>query len=160
MIDIVAIPATREESEMSWRPTCPTGTEVEEEVIGHALVSWNGQYVPFHQSLRAVKSHQPWDPSDPEPRFASDLHASVALALGLDDWSGLEFYTAVGSPLDFFHGVDCFFCFKGKIVTIDLTINSSKQVAKADLVVNCSYRDAAIAFAAPEVAKRLAGGVR
>lgn len=142
---------------MSWRPKRATGTEVEEEVVGRALVSWNGQYVPFHQSLRLVKAHQPWEPTDPEPRFASDLHATVAEALKLENYNELEFYTAVGSPLDFYHGVDCFFCFKGMIVTIDLTIDSSKQEAKADLVVNCSYAAAAIAYAAPEVAKRLRG---
>ncbi len=145
---------------MSWRPTCPTGTEVEEEVIGHALVRWNGQYVPFTRALQVIKTHQPWDPSNPEPKFASELRKAVAKELRLSDSRELKFYTAVGSPLDYFHGIDCFFCFEGKIVTIDLTINPTKQVAKADLVVNCSYRDAAIAFAAPEVAKRLAGGVR
>ena len=103
-------------------------------------------------------AHQPWDPSDPEPRFASDLHASVALALGLDDWSTLKFFTAVGSALDHFHGVDCFFVFKGKIVTIDVTVNSEKLIGKADMVLNISDPETALLVGAPAVA-RLMGGV-
>ena len=143
---------------MSWKPIRFTGGEIEEEVIGHALVSWDGNYVPFNRSMMVVKAHQPWDPSDPEPRFASDLHASVALALNLDDWSELRFYTAVGSPLDFFHGIDCFFEFRGLIVTIDLTVDPKKLVGKADLVLNVSDQSTAVLVGAAAVARQMTGG--
>jgi hypothetical protein len=131
-----------------------SGTEIEEEVLGHALVVWDGAYLPFGKSLELVKAHQPCDPSDPEAGFANDLHASVALALGLEDWSELKLFTAVGSPLDFFHGVDAFFELRGKIVTIDVTINPNKCVAKADMVLNVSDLETALMVGAPAI-KRL-----
>jgi hypothetical protein len=144
---------------MRWNPRCRyTGTEIEEEIIGHALVSWNGTYVPFKQSMRDVRANQPWDPSDPEPAFANDFHASVAVALGIEDYSELKLYTAVGSTLDVCHGIDCFFEFRGKIVTIDLTTNPSKVLAKANFVLNVSDEAYALDFGTDEVVRWLGGG--
>lgn len=136
-----------------------TGTEIEEESLGHVQVSgYNGEHMAYRESMRWVKAHQPkgWDPTDPSPRFANDLHASVAEALGLDDYSELRFYTAVGSPLDYFHGVDGFFEYRGKIVTIDVTVDPGKLTAKADLVVNVSDTQAALVVYTPMIAHRLA----
>ena len=95
------------------------------------------KYMKFNEALNWVKDHQPprWDPTDPETRIANDLHALVAEELGLDDYLGLLFYTAVGSPLDRFHGIDGFFECGGKRVTIDVTQNPNKTTYKADYVV-------------------------
>ncbi len=142
---------------MQWKPLRFTGGEIEEEVIGHAVVNWNGDYLPYNQALKDVMAHQPWDPTDPEPRFASDLHSCVAEELGIDDLSRLELYTAVGSALDVYHGVDCFFRFNGKIVTIDLTVNPNKDEYKADLVLNVSDHKTALLVGAPAVARMMTG---
>lgn len=112
-----------------------TGRLFEEEILGEIHVSWDG-YMTYNRSLEYAKEHQEWDPSDPETPKANDLHALVAIALNLEDWSNLKFYNAVDTPMDYFHGVDCFFEFDGEIVTIDLTVNPHKREYKADLIVH------------------------
>lgn len=113
-----------------------TGRLFEEEVLGTLHIVWSRErYVPFVEALRLAKVNQSWDPSDPSLRVANDLHAEVALALGLDDWRELRLFSAVNSPLDFFHGVDGWFEFRGRVVTMDVTVNRRKLSAKADLVI-------------------------
>lgn len=113
-----------------------TGRLYEREVLGSCKVAWDGKsYVAYDEALHGVIEGQPWDPRDPTPRAASDLHASIALALGIEDWSKLGLFTAVGSPLDFFHGIDGFIAYRGRYVTFDVTTNPHKDEAKADFVV-------------------------
>ncbi|MEK7621833.1 MAG: hypothetical protein AAB415_01510 [Patescibacteria group bacterium] len=114
-----------------------TGHLFEEEVLGTGWASWDlRNYVPFDEALTLVRSHQNWNPSDPTTRRANDLHAEVALALELENWQELCFFSALKSPLDFFHGVDGFFEFRGRVVTIDLTTNPHKDRAKARFVLH------------------------
>jgi len=59
--------------------------------------------------------------------------------LGLDDYSKLKIYTAIGSHLDVYHGVDAFFEVEinGKLhrVTLDVTFNKNKEDGgRADVV--------------------------
>ena len=112
-----------------------TGRLFEEEVLGEIHVSWNG-YMTYRDSVKYVKEHQEWDPTDPDTDKANDLHALVAIDLDLEDFDELKLYNALNTPMDYFHGVDCFFEFLGEIVTIDLTINPEKIFYKADLVVH------------------------
>lgn len=92
-------------------------------------------YDSFKNCVCRVRKMQKWNVSDPSTKFANNLHALVALALGLDDWSDLEIHNALGTSLDYHHGVDFFFVFGGKIITIDLTTNEDKIFAKADFVL-------------------------
>ncbi len=103
------------------------------------------RYLNFKQSLDVVKKSQiNEDLSDPDRRFANDLHATVANRIGLDDYSRLKFYTAVNDDtkthLDYYHGVDAFLELErekeGIIrVTLDVTSNKSKSEEwKADVV--------------------------
>lgn len=120
-----------------------TGRLFEEEVLKTCLFQWNGtmEYVPFRKSMRLVMMCQPWDPSDPSTRAGNDLHCQVAMALGLEDWGQLRFFSALGSPLDRWHGVDGFFEWRGTVVTIDLTIDPTKVGYKADMVVHESDQE-------------------
>jgi hypothetical protein len=111
-----------------------TGHLFEEEVLGTCRVEWHG-YMTFHKSMDLVRSHQPCDPTDPSPRQANNFHARVAMAMGLEDWSELKLYSALGTPLDYLHGIDGFFEFKGRVVTFDLTINPNKDEYKADIII-------------------------
>lgn len=96
-----------------------TGRLFEYEVLAVCQAPWDGHsYVPFQKALRLVKTHQPWDPTDPSTRAGEDLHCQVALALGLEDFSELSFFSALGSPLDLFHGIDAVFEWKGRVMTI------------------------------------------
>jgi len=95
------------------------------------------KYKTYYSAMKEVvrQAHKTgWDVTDPESRVANDLHANVAEELGIDDYDKLEFYPAVGSNFDIFHGVDCFFVYEGKVVTIDLSIRN-KQTFKADLLI-------------------------
>jgi len=95
----------------------------------------------FEKLFLTVENTQRWsDPSDPGPEFANDLHATIAEKLGLDDYSKLEFYTAVDSLLDE-KGIDAFFKLKTDsqtdlIVTFDLTSNDNKYTTNSDVLVH------------------------
>ena len=88
-----------------------------------------------------VKKSQPdEDLSCPKARFANDLYQGLYHDLELENKKDLRFYTAVGSCLDYKHGVDAFFemDFEGKIITVTLDITSSKNKSdgyKADVII-------------------------
>jgi len=113
-----------------------TGRMLEEEVLQRCAWIWNGGYVPYNKSIANVKKFQPWNPSDPSSLAANDLHALVVEALGIDDYSAVSFFTAIGSPLDIFHGIDGFVEWKGVVVTIDITANPLKIEHKADIILH------------------------
>lgn len=120
-----------------------TGRLFEEEVLGKCRGEWSG-YMSWKDSLVYAANHQPkgWDPSDPSLKDANDFHALVAMELGIESWDELRLFSSVHTPLDWYHGVDGFFVFKGKVVTIDVTLNPNKDEAKADFVVQgCELRD-------------------
>lgn len=89
-----------------------------------------------------VKNHQPWNPHEPhkisftekrgprnvmvESTVPTDLHYFVAEKLGLEDYSGLTFYTCTGTPLDTVYGIDGFMEWNGVRITLDITKNSGK----------------------------------
>jgi len=123
-----------------------TGGLAEQEVFGKIeylakdFRKPEGKYLSYNEAKKIAKQNQPYDPTDPEPDFANGLHATVAEKLGLDDYQDLGFYTAVGSVLDYLHGVDGFFEYKTKdkgaiVVTMDITINPRKDSCKADVLI-------------------------
>lgn len=113
-------------------------------------------YLPFTLAMELVemfqpidsKTHKLSDPTNPEKRFANDLRVQIADKLGLEtseELDRLKYYTAIGSPLDFFHGVDAFVILEGKRpsdpkrwATFDFTLRteaSAKANAKADVII-------------------------
>lgn len=95
-------------------------------------------YMEYKESLAWAKDHQPKkDYSNPETLDSKQLlHLKSAISSKLDNVDEvLRFYTAIGSPLDILHGVDGFFEMGEHVVTVDLTLNSDKVVAKADVVI-------------------------
>jgi len=73
--------------------------------------------------------------TDPEG-ICSDLFYYVAEALKLDSMSDLQVFPAFQTPFDVWHGVDLFFIYKNRIVTVDLTVNPNKDSYKANVIVN------------------------
>lgn len=121
-----------------------TGRIIETELFGETRENQerrHGQYVTYAASLEIVRLTQgDNDPTDPARPFANDLHATVAEELSPDDYSRIRFLTAIGSPLDRWHGVDGLFEFESEdgtatITTIDLTTNPEKDVYKADVII-------------------------
>ncbi len=113
-------------------------------------------YLPFQEAMKLAKMFQPidrktrkqQDPTNPEKPFPRDLRIAIADALGLvttEEMERLRYYTAVGSPLDTFHGIDAFVELEGKtpkeksnFVTFDITLRtelSAKQGANANVII-------------------------
>ena len=115
-----------------------TGKLFEGETLGKCIVHWisDRQWDPI-SSMELARKNQPWeDPSDPDLRVANDLHASVAIAMGLVDWEELCLFTSIGTPLDSFHGIDGWFEFRGRVLTMDVTTNEQKDSYKADMIIH------------------------
>lgn len=118
-----------------------TGGIIERELLGKSELpeAYKDIYLPYKKALEVARKMQPFDPTDPKPRFANDLHATVAEGLGIEDYGRLKFFTAVGTPLDVKHGVDAFLELKvdkqTHRVTLDVTTNPQKgDKHKADIV--------------------------
>ncbi len=141
-----------------------SGQLFEYEVLGRVAKCVNSEdikYISYRQAIEQAKTTQStdWDPADPPTDVANDLHALVAMKLGIEEWSELKLFSAIGKALDYFHGVDAFFEYRGNVCTIDLTLKD-KGGYKADVEV--SPRDLekdAMRFLAGDIALRLKGGV-
>lgn len=105
------------------------------------------EYVPYKDALDFVKNNQGFrKPESPTKFFPKDVMAMLRTDTTLKEVLGdakYRYYTAVGSHLDRYHGVDAFFectCGEGDRtfilrVTLDVTTNPSKDKYKADLIV-------------------------
>lgn len=120
-----------------------TGELLQHETLGEPLhpdaETGELEYLPYRTAMSVVREMQPFDPTDPTPSFANDLHATVAEKLGLTDYSTLRFYTALGTSLDRHHGVDGFFEWDAPeggtaVVTLDITLRD-KGAYKADVLL-------------------------
>jgi hypothetical protein len=99
-------------------------------------------YLPFTKAVELTKKFQPGDPANPRKDFYRELLIALQEKLGVDPESGdLKAYTAVGTPLDKFHGVDAFITLNRKgretMVTMDATLRKEKLDGgwKADVMV-------------------------
>lgn len=95
----------------------------------------------FKKAVKFVKQIQPmldWDPKNPSTEIAAIIYKTIAASLNRHA-SGLCFYSAVGTILDYKYSTDCFFCLelgnRESIVTVDLTISKNKY-SKADIVIS------------------------
>ncbi len=125
-----------------------TGHTIESELFGdtHKVESEKKEsghesYLSYHSAMREVRNLQgESDPTDPDPSFANDLHATIAEEFSPEAYEHVRFYTAIGSILDKKHGVDGFIeCdIDGQtiIVTLDVTANPQKAEGyKADVII-------------------------
>ena len=120
-----------------------TGRLWEYDFCGGIVDFWKGstEYKPWMKCVREIIAHfsennnPEWDINDPEG-ICSDLFYYVAEALGVDNMSELQVFPAFDTPFDRWHGVDLFFVYKNRIVTVDLTVNPNKDSYKANVIVN------------------------
>jgi len=158
------------------------GTEFEWDIFGAvdtknpeyqkelAKVTKQNGFVFEHDALKLVKKFQPEDPRNPERAFARDLRIEIIDQLGLTeekDMDRVKFYTAIGTPLDKWHGIDGFFEIEeanGQIIriTLDATTidkeekNKRGQEIKADIVVGEKWLNLADEEKLPEKIKEFA----
>lgn len=115
-------------AEAEFMPDCGSGCRGE--WVAYKRSSWNYPDVDEDEVLREIVRHsQPlgWNPARPNMEGGA-LHRMVSEKLGEklgSGASGLRLYTALRSPLDS-RGVDGFFEYDGRVVTIDLTTNPDK----------------------------------
>jgi hypothetical protein len=125
------------------------GKLVESELLGETkkeMVIFNQlheteTYMKYNEAFNFAKKHQRGDPFNPKRFFPKSIRDALKNeeALSIEDESQLGFYTALNSPLDRYHGVDAFIEYrngeKTVVVTIDVTMNSSKDRYKADVIL-------------------------
>lgn len=107
-----------------------SGQLFEEEILGHCRVSWNGEYLPWGKAVWQVRKNQPWNTFCPEILFLRTVLDKLKKELRIS----AEFYTAVGTALDVYHGVDGYFYFRGIMVTVDASLRN-KNAFRTDLLL-------------------------
>ena len=123
-----------------WRKTPDNmayGSDVERALFGSPTIGKekNEEYMPFEQAVEFVKQHQP-DPMK-RSRMVKDLRTRIA-DLCTDATVPVKFFTAIGTPLDVYHGVDAFFQQGEHIVTVDISLRE-KESQKADVLLIASF---------------------
>jgi len=113
------------------------GKDLEMAVLGAPKIrdlKNTGNYMKFDDAVAYVKSlEQPTRKSD----AITKLRKRVAELCRLHPHQ-IGFYSAVGTPLDFYHGVDAFFEKSGQIVTMDVSMRD-KEIQKATVLLPVEY---------------------
>lgn len=123
------------------------GRELELIVLGSDCLEFPDElptYVPFIRGVavaRAAQEEYGWNPFRPKTSLGRKMLNAVRQALYVGDPNKLGLYTAIGSALDFYHGVDCFFAFQqggDSVASVDLATGRSWTKIrdyKADILV-------------------------
>lgn len=146
---------------MVWQGERYTGPDFQLDFFGkkihwRAIMKEKGlepdEYMPYKKALDFIRENYPIEPY-PYTKMSQDIYDQVAEELGFDPDPAeesefqelkerLQFYDALGTPFDTFHGVDGFFVFiddqgQEQICTFDATINPEKgeEDIKADIWV-------------------------
>lgn len=103
-------------------------------------------YLKYHDAVAHVLNnplgYQKTETHDPPSAWLNDVHFRITQLLGLKDWSCLKVYSALGTALDQYHGVDLLVRYTepetGRMVdvTVDFTLNTKKDSYKADVIVS------------------------
>ncbi|MFA6194587.1 MAG: hypothetical protein WC719_02470 [Patescibacteria group bacterium] len=105
------------------------------------------KYIDYKNSVKLVEQSQLGNPERPSRFFSGALYKKVKERF--EDKYILKFFTATGGThLDVVHGVDGFFKLYDKengqelaMATIDLTGNSNKNTARADVLISVGQYD-------------------
>lgn len=96
-------------------------------------------FLPYQKSQELIREYYPEDSTHPSKEFARDLRLALCDALELegDDGDAIKFYSAVGTPLDHFHGVDGWVEIdldngKGGFLHAEVTLDATKRPEKLE----------------------------
>ena len=90
----------------------------------------------LHKAIRRVRRYQcflGWNPRRPKTELAQSLFRRVVSSLP-NGKKELRLFLAIGTCLDLM-GVDFFFEYRGRIVTVDLTTSQYKKDYRADILL-------------------------
>jgi hypothetical protein len=93
-----------------------------------------GEYLDFEDSLEIARRFTAGDPSEPDSRIASDIHASVADELGIEDYSELKMYSGMQTPLADKHKVHGVLELGKKEDDIRITMNALLDEEQAEKI--------------------------
>lgn len=154
-----------EQRAWSGAPHTPEGADLENALLGKASVAPTEKidYLPFAEAVQFAKDHQPELTSRSKELIT--LRNKVAESAANKD-EPVRFFTAVGTPLDVYHGVDGFFEQNGRIATVDVSMRE-KEDFKADVLLSArldeeghvSVSDRELSEAANQVAAKLDGKI-
>lgn len=119
-----------------------TSNPAYKEALEKLMVRRGDRYVSHKDSLELVQRFSKEDPTNPKKDLLRDLRLEIIDALD-DEKVTVEAYSALGTPLDVFHGIDAFLIIKqdGKetVITLDATLREKKlddqEGAKADILI-------------------------
>ncbi len=84
------------------------------------------------QKVKHMQNQMAWNPKRPHTDWGKKIFQEVFQYL---PDNSLEMYCALGTTLDYYHGIDGFFSWRGRIATFDLTIRKKKVDIKADAFI-------------------------
>lgn len=133
-----------------------SGRELEVDVFGkpkfpkayeeayRRLTSEKGGYLPFDRAQDLIREFTPEDPTSPSKEFARDLRLAVCEALELegDEADIVKIYSALGTPLDVYHGVDAWIEIELEGLRAEVTLDVTKRAEKikeghkADVIID------------------------
>ena len=123
--------------ENAWKgPGIKDGVDLERGLLGKSTVGQGEhlEYMSFKDAVTFAREHQP----DIFKRSQAIKNLRNRVALYCDDKDEpVKFFTAVGTPLDIYHGVDAFFEQDGRIATVDVSMRE-KETYKADVLLVAS----------------------
>ena len=133
----------RFQNERAWskgRPEVSTGADIEKAMFGAPHIPRalrKDEYMSYAAALAYARDHQP-NPLD-RSKSLKELRAKI-LSLCSDTMQPMKFYTAIGTPLDTYHGIDAFFEQGSTTVTLDVS-GREKENHKADVLIHARLND-------------------
>jgi len=94
------------------------------------------EYLDFHDALEEMKGIQPegYDPSNPSEGCNREFFQAVKSFM-LVGGNELQYFISVGTKMDYWHGADAIFSWRGVTVTVDVTVDPEKKY-KADFCIS------------------------
>lgn len=124
----------------------PSGRDAEKKVLGIPTGPLKTEYQKFDDAIAYAKDHQP--SLFERSTIVKTLRASIA-DMCRNKQTPVKFFTAVGTPLDMYHGVDAFIEQGGRIVTLDVTL-ADKSSSKADVILYLDMNDEEVVSVDPK----------
>lgn len=126
--------------ERAWSkgPGIADGADIEQAVLGTLSIPLRerrDEYLAYADAIEYAKKYQP---SQLERSKIIKGLRQLVTELSEDTEHPVKFYTAVGTPLDIYHGIDAFFEQNGRRATIDISLKD-KESLKADVLMKVSF---------------------
>lgn len=135
------------------------GKQLEGALLGNSPEATSGgvEYAPYNDAMRQVMNAEPVQLSEPILKLKQIVHNKIK-----PEYDYLMVRSAVGTPLDVFHGVDLVVALGNQKVTIDVTSNEAKEDyggAKADVVLYGAIDEDGLVQVSDEEVERVANAI-